>query len=335
MNPRTGILIVIGLAVIAMIGGVLPVQILYASSGSMEPVISEGDLYVVVDAGDVQPGDIIAFESDYYNEYVTHRVVEQTDEGYLTQGDANPSTDQEGGHPPVSERSVVGEVVTVAGAPITIGGVGPVIGVLQSYRIAILLGIVAIVFLPELLSTRGMPDRPARRVTRVGGVLHPLFLIAVVGGFFVIYWGSSSHDLTYVATAGQATAAHTVPVGESVVRELTLETYVPPLTTTVVDADGVRVIERSVHGSTAALTVQVPARTTTGPIRAHFAVNAYPATLPRSVLTALDEIHWLVAAAGSMLPIFGPVFGLYFLYVDPDVPLRWPRNRWVRSKVVK
>jgi len=331
MNHRTASLILLGLGVAVVISGVLPVQLLYASSGSMEPAISEGDLYVVIDTGRVTPGDIIAFESQRFDELVTHRVVDRADAGYITKGDANPSTDQQSGHQPVTDETILGEVLTVAGQPVIVPGIGPTIAFLHANRVIIILGLIAVAFLPELLRTGRTPSRPERRVKRVGDLIHPLLTVAVVGSFFVIYWGSSQHDMTYVATAGQSAAAHTVPVGESVVRSLSLDFYVPPLTTVIVDADGVSIIERSVTGSTAQLRVQLPARPTPGPIHTRIAVRAYPATLPRGVLAALDDIHWTVAALGSMLPVFGPVIGLYVGYVDPEAPIRWPRNRLIRS----
>jgi signal peptidase len=331
MDKYLGTLVLLVLAVGLTVGGALPIQILYASSGSMEPVISEGDLYFVVESSDIQESDIVAFDSSQYDEYVTHRVVDETDEGYITRGDANPSTDQAAGHPPISDRMLIGEVVEVGGAPLTIPGVGPTIAALKPYKLPLLLGLIGLLFVPELWRLPGERTRPSRRIVRVGDVLHPLIAVALVVCVFMVFWGASVHDVTYVATTGSATAPQTVPVGEATVKTLELDTYVPPLTTTVVEARGVEILDRTVRGSVVELTVRVPAQATPGPIYSSVSVHAYPSTLPEGWLVTLDGVHWLVAALGSMIPIFVPVFGLYAALVVPDAPLRWPRNRWLRS----
>ena len=90
-------------------GGYAPLIIL---TDSMYPAIQSGDLIIVktVDAGSVQPGDVIAFfDPDGSGvSVVTHRVVELvTEDGGLffrTQGDANNAEDPS----PVPESSLVG-----------------------------------------------------------------------------------------------------------------------------------------------------------------------------------------------------------------------------------
>lgn len=331
MNYPTGTLLLLTLAALLVAGAVLPVQVLYASSGSMEPTIREGDLYIVRGSSDVEEGDVIAFESSRYEQIVTHRVVDRTPDGFVTKGDANPSTDQAGGHPPVRDSQVIGEVVEVAGTPVTVPGIGPAIDLLQTYRWLALLAIAAFLFGPELLNIGRSHERPRRSVLTAGAILHPMFALAVVTCFLLLFWGASVHAVTFVATAGQATAAHAVPVGEAVIKTVTVETYVPPLTTVIVDAHGMEVLERSVAGSTIDLTVRLPAKETIGPYDTRLTVNAYPATLPHGVLETLDAIHWTVAATASLTPIFLPIFAIYLLAADPRAPLRWPRSRWLRS----
>lgn len=63
-------------------------------SGSMEPKISVGDFIIVeTDPYDkVKKEDVVTFQ--YNQEIVTHRVVDRTDEGLTTKGDANNIQDQ-------------------------------------------------------------------------------------------------------------------------------------------------------------------------------------------------------------------------------------------------
>ena len=73
-------------------------------SGSMEPEILVDDLIVVHAEDAYAVGDVITYESG--NSVVTHRIVEQTPEGFITKGDNNNTQDQN----PVPLDAVVGKV---------------------------------------------------------------------------------------------------------------------------------------------------------------------------------------------------------------------------------
>lgn len=67
-------------------------------SGSMSPTFGVGSAVVSrpVDAGDVEPGDIITFHSPSTGELIAHRVVgieESTSPSFQTKGDANEDAD--------------------------------------------------------------------------------------------------------------------------------------------------------------------------------------------------------------------------------------------------
>jgi signal peptidase len=55
---------------------------------------------------------------------VTHRVVDVTDRGIITKGDANPFTDQDGREPPVQRPQVVAKALQVGGEVVAIPAVG-------------------------------------------------------------------------------------------------------------------------------------------------------------------------------------------------------------------
>ncbi|TKX51714.1 signal peptidase I, partial [Halorubrum sp. SP3] len=59
-------------------------------------------------AGDIEEGDVVTFEAQELQGggLTTHRVVDETDQGYITRGDANPFTDQDGPEPPVQESQI-------------------------------------------------------------------------------------------------------------------------------------------------------------------------------------------------------------------------------------
>lgn len=72
-------------------------------SSSMEPSIHTGSLVYIGETEDVLgEGDILAYELDAMP--VVHRVVDRTDEGYITKGDANDIPDMN----PVKSSQVLG-----------------------------------------------------------------------------------------------------------------------------------------------------------------------------------------------------------------------------------
>ncbi len=60
-------------------------------SGSMSPMLEVGDLVIYKTSSEYEIGDVIIFEAGEY--FVTHRIISQTENGYITQGDANNVSD--------------------------------------------------------------------------------------------------------------------------------------------------------------------------------------------------------------------------------------------------
>ena len=107
-------------------------------SGSMEPTILVGDVIVIRKQNDYDVDDIVMFKA---NSYITHRIVERTETGYITQGDANNARDKE-----IEGSSVVGKVIKI------LPKVGNVVLFLQNplYMAILLLLLFAAIELPQL-----------------------------------------------------------------------------------------------------------------------------------------------------------------------------------------
>ena len=92
INIILTLFIIVGISVlIAYIIGIKPYVVM---SGSMEPNIKIGSVSFVntrYPYKKIQVGDVIAFKRDTI--FATHRVVEITDEGFITKGDANNIAD--------------------------------------------------------------------------------------------------------------------------------------------------------------------------------------------------------------------------------------------------
>ena len=76
-------------------------------SGSMEPKFYPGDLVVSLhkNRANIKEGDIITFRDD--EEIVTHRIIDKTQEGYITKGDNNNAADSFA----VSNDNIIGKVL--------------------------------------------------------------------------------------------------------------------------------------------------------------------------------------------------------------------------------
>lgn len=61
-------------------------------SGSMGAAAPAGSIAYVHDTGTYERGDVITFRRG--DGYVTHRIVDETDAGYVTKGDANGAPDE-------------------------------------------------------------------------------------------------------------------------------------------------------------------------------------------------------------------------------------------------
>ena len=77
---------------------------------SMAPIFKNGDLlYLSLEKHDFSAGDIIVFSKLEKSNFVVHRIVAKTDQGYVTRGDHNLRTDED----VVPFKHVIGKVIGV------------------------------------------------------------------------------------------------------------------------------------------------------------------------------------------------------------------------------
>jgi len=129
------VVVVLSLIVGQLLGQ--PVLLSFVETGSMQPTLDPGDGFVAVPAalvGDVGVGDVVTFDAQEIEGggLTTHRVVEETERGYVTRGDNNPFTDQDGGEPVVQDADVVAVALSVGGSVVVIPHLGTVAMAVQS-----------------------------------------------------------------------------------------------------------------------------------------------------------------------------------------------------------
>jgi signal peptidase len=325
-----------------------PVQISYVVSDSMSPTLATNDGYVLTDTGSVDAGDIITFYSEERGMSVTHRAVEITEDGIVTQGDGNPSTDQAAGYPLVHPDDVAGEVVTVGGAPLRIPQLGVGITLLRSYWY-LMVALLAGVFLRNFAETARNRDRDS--VLRSREVILTTAVVAVVIAVALMSIAATQQTTVYQVTADDTESVQTLTVGVDRTEAMTVRLAKTPVSYAIIDTDGMTITNATVTDEprggpevddtgrfgwlrtqllkpeTQKVTATIPAQEATGPHRTSLRVHLYPKTLPRSVVTALYHVHPLVAAVSTILVPVGLLYGSYWLLIDTTVPLRGTRSR--------
>lgn len=114
-----------------------PMLLSYVETGSMEPTLDTGDGFIAIPSA-LSPspaeGDVVTFEAETIDDggFTTHRIVEEQDGGYVTRGDANPFTDQDGGEPLVTDEDIVATALQFDGNVISIPYFGTVLMTAQS-----------------------------------------------------------------------------------------------------------------------------------------------------------------------------------------------------------
>lgn len=333
---RTGVLaVVVVVALLAIAPATSPVTLSAVHSDSMEPAIDEGDGFLLVPAGDVDSGDIVTFRSPRREAYVTHRVVRETPDGFVTRGDDNPSTDQAGGLPPVQRDRIVGQVLTVGGGPLVVPNLGTAIGFVRTNRL-LALAAAAVVLLGRYALARASTVR-RQDVFRVRDLVVPALLgLALVSAVFVV--GGASHTaISYPVEETATPDSAVLRAGDEVTRNHRVYVSTPRYSRMFVDVDGMTAVDRNVsRGSGVVMqpaTLNLTTRLTPtepGTLHGEISVYAYPPLLPRSVLGTLHAVHPFLAAVVSSFTLYGTIGVGYVLLADGSVPLRAPRYRPLR-----
>ncbi len=356
-----------------------PVLLSFVTTGSMSPTIEPNDGFFIVPSqfpGEIGEGDVIVFDAQELEGggLTTHRVVGETDEGFITQGDANPFTDQDGDEPPVTEDRIVGTAFEINNNVVTIPGLGTAVFVfrdaalglqqtvlsavgveesdgVQSSGIVLVLAGMALLLVTALDSLRGTKSKGRSRNRRETRLFDPrfvlLFLLIVVllPANAAMLGTSGTHEVTL---EGPPTATGEVS-DEPAQSELTatnngLVAMLVVLETPTEDA-GITNTHLSVPGAdsrTSMVTAPAPPpgeeRTVT------VTEQRYIIILPESVLTDLHAINpWLPIAAINavlgfgILAFAGGLLGFRRRRIrdtDRDVPLQTRAKRLFRRTVL-
>jgi len=344
-----------------------PVLLSYVETGSMQPALNPGDGFVAIPAplaGGIGVGDVVTFDAQEIEGggLTTHRVVEETERGYITRGDNNPFTDQDGGEPVVQEADIVAKALTVGGSVVVIPHLGTVAMGFQSALDSaqtwlavtfgvrslqgtqglayILFGLSTVAYAVDWFLDRGSRETRERDRSRddgtsvfaIVGVL-ALVLMATATAAMVVPGGSQEYGV--VSAEFESENPTVIERGTSQELEYAVPNaglvpvyaYVTPQSPGVdVDPQRLRVGSRGEASTTVTLT----APDETGYYRLFVAEHRYLAVLPPGVIDELYGVHpWAPLVAINAL-LGGGIVGIGLLLLRGE-PARI-RSRESRAK---
>ena len=371
MVTRVLILVVFLFLASTVIGALLgqPIGLAFAETGSMSPTIDTGDGYIAVPTPVTDPvseGDIVVFDAVNINDggYVVHRVVDETDEGYITRGDANVVTDQDGDEPPVSDAQVRAKVLSVGDFVITIPGIGTAISATSGFVSSIQRELAIILGTRAVLGTQGLSyvlvglgtatyllsavaenqgKGRSRETSRQSQTVDPQFITATMTILLVVML-----TLTMVVPGGlqefQYVSSESGQPGPDVIQQGTTEEVnytIPsngplPVLAVIEPASDRAGVNKSVvfvpGNSEKAVTVTIDAPAETGVNVDAIVEHRYLAFLPQGVLLSLYGLHpWLPIVAVNLL-VGGLFFGFAIALIGFD-PIRISRDRDIPLRV--
>jgi signal peptidase len=333
-----------GVLLVSLVAGQLlgqPILLSYVTSGSMEPTIDTGDGFVAVPAavsGPVEPGDVVVFQAEEVNggQLTTHRVVEETEQGFITKGDANPVTDQANDEPPVKRAQIVATALQMNGNVVVIPHLGTVFEGIQSTietvqrRLAALLGTGAllgaqglayllfalslVVYAIDVYRDSGTKGRERSRSRDTGIdarlIAAGLALVVVFSATAAMAVPSGPQEYGVVSAEFDSPGTRVIETGTSENATVPISNggVLPAVVFLEPASDGIEVTPREtrVSGrSTVNATVTLTAPPETGYYRQFLVQHRYLALLPQSTISALHEIHpWLpIIAIDALLGI--------------------------------
>jgi signal peptidase len=310
------------------IGAVLgqPVLLSYVETDSMSPTMEPGDGFVAVPTavdGSVDEGDVITFRAEelHGGGLTTHRVVGETDRGYVTQGDANPFTDQDGGEPPVRDAQIVATALQVNGEVLVIPHLGTAVTAVGDAVSAVQRTAAATLGTRSLLGTNGLAylffgatlllyahgwyaggdrgtDRSRERETGLDArlVAAGFALLLVAGATAAMVGPAGTQEYGVVSAEFESERPTVIPAGGSnnVPYALGNPGVLPAVAYVEPASDGVDVAQRRVvlgprSGAETTVTLHAPDRT--GYYRRYVVEHRYLALLPVGAIDALYELH--------------------------------------------
>lgn len=323
-SVETALTVVLVVLVVSMIAGQVlgqPILLSFVTTDSMEGTIDPGEGFIAVPSfltDESTVGDVVVFNAKALHDggLTTHRIVEETENGYVTKGDANPFTDQDGPEPLVTEGQIVAEALQVNGNVVTIPYFGAAI---QAVRAVISVplsvfdsgntGPVMLAIGMILLVAGGLTGGTQRDTDRTRARENVLAIRTLLAVVVIVVTGAATvamalpagvHEFGIVTTENPTSNPLIVKPGGSATLTYDVHNggFLPMLAISEPASQGVAVEpQRTIlsSGERMQTTVTLAGPETPGGYLRHVHESRYLLVLPPALLVVLHAIHPLVA----------------------------------------
>lgn len=342
------------LAVVATLGSIAfgyPPPISFVETDSMEPQLQPNDGFIGVPrplAGEISTGDVVTYRAKRIGGggLTTHRIIDRTEEGYITKGDNNGFNDTAAGEPPVTEAQIElvavqyqGELVVIPNiGDITVtikGGLASVLTLLglesiQATNPGVLVAVIGLVLVvgseaydavtsDNSRSTRRSISDRDRIDSRI--ILIGLLVVVSLPLFSVMMLPSGTTDMGILAADSPDPSDPSIAApGETSETEISFQNdqLIPMVIVVEPATDGVTITDRVLvasAGKEVTTTVSVRAPEETGwAVRAR-STQYYIPVLPPAVIGWLHSLHPFFALGAVISVVWLPITFLYWLVV--------------------
>ncbi len=305
------------LALVAFLSAVSDQPFLaYVYSGSMKPLMQINDAFFIQPANTYAAGDIITYRPlNLQAELVTHRILANGSQGFVTKGDNNSYTDQSIGEPEVTADRIIGKAFMIFNRPIILPRLGLIANFAEQNlgRSATLLSgiLIALGFLNlawGFLNPTHRKNRKSRRRLRLRDLYRIVALAAVGLVLVTLLVGSKTTQIRFLVTEKPGTRADQLPLGEPGELEITIENQGLLPVWSFIQGEGDWLIAREPLWigplSKATLRIQVPPQQKPGWQQVYIQSHAYPVLSPRWIMENLDRISPLLAMLATGLLVY-------------------------------
>jgi signal peptidase len=338
VKPRKAASTGVGVLLAVVVGSLLlgsllgqPILLGFVETGSMEPTLQPGDGFIAVPAGlggDIGEGDVIVFDAEQLSGggLTTHRVVGVTENGYITKGDANPVTDQDGAEPPVQKGQIKATALQVGGDVVVIPKLGAAVVGIQDAISGVQRQLAVVTGSRSLLGTQGLAylvfgvgivgyvasallargdGRERRDRTRDDGTVDYRLLLVGLAAVLIVAatagmtLGGGTQEYPMVSSTSDAPGPGVVPAGEAenVTYSVPGAGVLPAVVFLEPGSDRIGVSQSKLYvppDERVNATVTLRAPDTTGYYPQYLTEHRYPGVLPRETIEALYRIHpWM------------------------------------------
>lgn len=324
------------IALILILIFILPVNLAFVQSDSMAPEIETGDMFFVQSSESYEVGDIIVFESSAESDetIITHRIIEENQDGFITRGDNNDATDQDLGNAPVSNQQIIGKVVETGDSAVTVPELGFVSEIINRYQIQLLGGVFALLFVETIGLYSFSSDRNKNRSNPENNIKRypsPIKVTIVLSIVLIAVWSG----LIYLSA--EPILSENIQIGDEETDDIStgeknvstvnysVSSRLPVNNQAYIVGNGdVLSVDKLPNGDTSIEYVTGPYDE---PGLENFQVLAYsyPTLLPSFLITYLHNIHPILACVGTSSVISMPIILVVFVLFD-NSPIRVRRE---------